>query len=68
MDMRYEMMDGRRLPPRNSRGEFRRRRSRRDRGMDYGSYEDMRRGYGGGNMGGRRDMARGNMGGMDGHH
>ena len=33
--------DGRRLPPRNSRGEFRRRR-RRDRGMsDYGY--DMRR-------------------------
>lgn len=45
MDMRYDMrMDGRRLPPRNSRGEFTRRggrgRSRRmDRGMDYG---DMR--------------------------
>ena len=36
--------DGRRLPPRNSRGEFRRRRSRRDRGMmDYAG-EDMRRG------------------------
>lgn len=33
--------DGRRLPPRNSRGEFRRRRSRRDRGMDYAG-EDMR--------------------------
>ena len=32
-------MDMRRLPPRNSRGEFRRRRSRRDRGMDY---RDMR--------------------------
>lgn len=29
------MYDGRRLPPRNSRGEFRRRR-RGDRGMDYG--------------------------------
>ena len=43
MDMRYDMRDGRRLPPRNARGEFRRRRSRRDRGMDYG---DMRgRGY-----------------------
>lgn len=40
MDMRYDMRDGRRLPPRNARGEFRRRRSRRmDRGMDYG---DMR--------------------------
>ena len=38
--------DGRRLPPRNSRGEFRRRRSRRDRGMDYYG-EDMRmRDYG----------------------
>ena len=33
------MYDGRRLPPRNSRGEFRRRR-RGDRGMDYGY--DMR--------------------------
>lgn len=33
-------MDMRRLPPRNSRGEFRRRRSRRDRGMDY--EQDMR--------------------------
>lgn len=51
MDMRYEMRDGRRLPPRNSRGEFRRRRSRRDRGMDYGSYEDMRRGNRGGDYG-----------------
>ena len=45
MDMRYDMRgDMRRLPPRNSRGEFTRRggrgRSRRmDRGMDYG---DMR--------------------------
>lgn len=38
--------DGRRLPPRNSRGEFRRRYSRRDRGMDYEG-EDMRmRDYG----------------------
>ena len=35
-------MDGRRLPPRNSRGEFRRRRG--DRGMDYGY--DMRMGDG----------------------
>lgn len=41
MDMRYDMRgDGRRLPPRNARGEFRRRRGRgRDRGM-----EDMRGG------------------------
>lgn len=46
MDMRYDMRDGRRLPPRNARGEFRRRRSRRDRGMDY-EREDMRmRDYG----------------------
>ena len=44
MDMRdMRMQDGRRLPPRNSRGEFRRRRSRRgDRGMDY-ARGDMRR-------------------------
>lgn len=45
MDMRYRDMrgmDGRRLPPRNARGEFRRRRSRRgDRGMPM--HEDMRR-------------------------
>ena len=34
--------DGRRLPPRNSRGEFRRRRSRRDRGM----YDEDMRGSG----------------------
>lgn len=38
-------MDGRRMPPRNARGEFRRRR-RGDRGMDYGMYPDMRRGDG----------------------
>lgn len=38
-------MDGRRMPPRNARGEFRRRRSG-DRGMDYGMYHDMRRGDG----------------------
>ena len=57
-DMRYRDMrgmDGRRLPPRNSRGEFRRRR-RSDRGMDYGDMRndmrmrdydmDMRRGDG----------------------
>ena len=41
-DMR-DMRDGRRLPPRNSRGEFRRRR-RGDRGMDYGMYPEMRDG------------------------
>ena len=45
MDMRdrdMRGMDGRRLPPRNARGEFRRRRSRRgDRGMPM--HEDMRR-------------------------
>ena len=34
-DMREMRYDGRRLPPRNARGEFRRRR-RGDRGMDYG--------------------------------
>lgn len=66
MDMRYEMRgDGRRLPPRNSRGEFTRRgrgSSRRmDRGMDYG-YGDMRSGdYA------RTDMARRDYG-YDGHH
>ena len=37
------MYDGRRMPPRNSRGEFRRRR-RGDRGMEYGY--DMRMGDG----------------------
>lgn len=46
MDMRdrdMRGMDGRRLPPRNARGEFRRRRSGRrgDRGMP--THEDMRR-------------------------
>ena len=49
MDERYMRdmrgMDGRRMPPRNARGEFRRRR-RGDRGMDYGMYPDMRRGDG----------------------
>lgn len=45
-------MDGRRLPPRNSRGEFmsrgrgRGRGRRGDRGMDYGMYPDMPRGDG----------------------
>lgn len=60
--------DGRRLPPRNLRGEFRRRRSRRDRGMmdyarDYGNVTrrgrygdyagDMRGDYEGSDMRGR---------------
>lgn len=47
MDREYMRGDMRRLPPRNSRGEFRRRRSRRDRGMDYGYdvHEDMRGQY-----------------------
>ena len=45
-DMRY-MPDGRRLPPRNARGEFmsrgrgRGRGRRGDRGMDYGMYPEM---------------------------
>ena len=65
MDMRYDMrMDGRRMPPRNARGEFTRRgRSRRDRGMDYGY--DMRGGEMRGTRG-RRDM--GSYPEMDGHH
>ena len=48
-DMRY-MQDGRRMPPRNSRGEFmsrgrgRGRGRRGDRGMDYGMYPEMRDG------------------------
>lgn len=46
---RHEMMyDGRRMPPRNSRGEFmsrgRGRGRRGDRGMDYGMYPEMRDG------------------------
>lgn len=58
MDMRYDMrMDGRRLPPRNARGEFTRR--GRGRRMDRGMYDmgyDMRSGdYAG-------DMARGGRG------
>ena len=73
MDMRYDMrMDGRRLPPRNARGEFTRRgRGRRmDRGMYDMGYPEMR----GGDYG---DMARGGSRGrrdmdmypeMDGHH
>lgn len=81
-DMRDMRMDGRRLPPRNSRGEFTRRgrgRSRRmDRGMDYG-YGDMRGGdyartemanmdmRGNYRNGGMGDMARRDYG-YDGHH
>ena len=48
-DMRY-MQDGRRMPPRNSRGEFmsrgrgRGRGRRGDRGMDYGMYPEMQDG------------------------
>ena len=80
--MRDMRMDGRRLPPRNSRGEFTRRgrgRSRRmDRGMDYG-YGDMRGGdyartemanmdmRGNYRNGGMGDMARRDYG-YDGHH
>lgn len=66
MDMRYEMRgDGRRLPPRNARGEFTRRgRGRRmDRGMDYGY--DMR-GVEMRGTRGRRDM--GSYPEMDGHN
>ena len=75
MDMRYNMRDGRRLPPRNSRGEFRRRQTRRDRGMDYGHNNmrggdyarpemDMRNNYYNDSTG---DMARRDYG-YDGHH
>ena len=63
MDMRYDMrMDGRRLPPRNARGEFTRRgRGRRmDRGMYDMGYPEMR------GTRGRRDM--GMYPEMDGHH
>ena len=74
MDMRYDMrMDGRRLPPRNSRGEFTRRgRGRRmDRGMYDMSYPEMRGDMNYGDMArggsrGRRDM--GMYPEMDGHH
>lgn len=47
---RNEMYDGRRMPPRNARGEFmsrgrgRGRGRRGDRGMDYGMYPEMRDG------------------------
>jgi hypothetical protein len=64
-------MDGRRLPPRNARGEFRRRRSgsRGDRGMMYHPEHDMRGDYNydmarQGDM--RNDYAR--QGGYDGHY
>lgn len=71
MDMRYDMrMDGRRLPPRNARGEFRRRRSRRDRGIPY-EHEGMRtQDYGDVTRRGRYgDYGEHEMrGGMDGHH
>lgn len=56
-----DMRDMRRLPPRNSRGEFRRRRSRRDRAsMDYGEYDMARGGRGGsrGRQGGRSQGGR----------
>lgn len=73
MYMRYDMRDGRRLPPRNSRGEFRRRRSRRDRGMDYGYDMNYTVGRGGYPMNDYGDyagnMARGDRAGnMDGHY
>lgn len=64
MDMRYDMrMDGRRLPPRNARGEFTSRgrgRGRRDRGMYDMGYDMRRSDYG--------DMARGGDRAMDGHY
>lgn len=74
MDMRYEMRgDGRRLPPRNARGEFTRRgRGRRmDRGMYDMGYPEMRGDMNYGDMArggsrGRRDM--GMYPEMDGHH
>ena len=70
MDMRRGM-DGRRLPPRNSRGEFRRRRSRRDRGMDGNydmNYTGGRGGYPMRDMGDYRGDMNYDMRGMDGHH
>ena len=75
MDMRYDMrMDGRRLPPRNARGEFTRRglgRGRRDMGMYDMGYPEMRGDMTYGDMArggsrGRRDM--GMYPEMDGHH
>ena len=74
MDMRYDMrMDGRRMPPRNARGEFTRRgRGRRmDRGMYDMGYPEMRGDMNYGDMArggsrGRRDM--GMYPEMDGHH
>ena len=74
MDMRYDMrMDGRRMPPRNARGEFTRRgrgRGRRDRGM-YDMGYDMRSGdYAGDMARGGRGRGRNDYGDyeMDGHH
>ena len=75
MDMRdMRGMDGRRLPPRNARGEFRRRRRRGDRGMDM-NYTGGRGGYPMGYPDHNYDMARGDMrndyarqGGYDGHY
>lgn len=71
MEMRRGM-DGRRLPPRNSRGEFRRRRSRRDRAMDGNydmNYTGGRGGYPMRDMGDYRgDMNYDMRGGMDGHY
>ena len=62
------MYDGRRLPPRNSRGEFRRRR-RGDRGMDYGYDMNYSGGRGGKPMRmrdyGNYDMAHEDMRYMD---
>lgn len=71
---RYDMrMDGRRMPPRNARGEFTRRgrgRGRRDRGM-YDMGYDMRSGdYAGDMARGGRGRGRNDYGDyeMDGHH
>lgn len=69
-DMRM-MYDGRRLPPRNARGEFmsrgRGRGRRGDRGMDYGMYPDIRGDMNydmarGGRQGGRGRKGRGDYG------
>lgn len=59
--MRYDMRDGRRLPPRNAKGEFRRRRTRADRGMDYGEHEHRR-------MRGEHEYRRQPEYGYDGHY
>lgn len=74
MDMRYDMrMDGRRLPPRNARGEFTRRgRGRRmDRGMYDMGYPEMRGDMNYGDMARGGSRGRSDMGmypEMDGHH